>query len=207
MKIWMAVLASGLCVIACFLWSLRDGPPEPAARAPAARAAKPLVMAPPSSPPPTLDPVRPAPAVPATAEPVATSDSAEPPRAEPSPTRGDMREGLETFFQNDRYDPAWSQRTTETLTQGIHAVLPSGSRLQRLECRGTLCRIETSHADLDAYRTYTQDAFMGQTRLTTGAAFGTVVGEPVPGRPVVAVAFVARDGNELPDLEPPVGAR
>jgi hypothetical protein len=207
MKIWMAVLASGLCVIAWFLWSLRDGPARPAARAPAARAVKPVVMTPLSNPSPRLDPIRPAAAAPATAEPDATSDSAEAAGAKPSPTRVEMREGLETFFQSDSYDPAWSQRTTETLTRGIHAVLPSGSRLQRLECRGTLCRIETSHADLDAYRTYTQDAFMGQARLTTGAAFGTVVGEPVPGRPVVAVAFLARDGNELPDVETLVGTR
>jgi hypothetical protein len=205
MKIWMAVLASGLCVIAWFLWSLRDGPAEPAVRAPVARAVKPVVMAPLSSPSPRLDPVHPAAAVPATAEPVAPSDSAEPPRAKPTPTREEMRDGFETLFQSDPYDAGWSQRTTETLTRGIHAVLPPGSRLQRLECRGTLCRVETSHADLEAYRTYTQDAFMGQTRLTTGAAFGTVLGEPVPGRPVVAVAFLARDGNELPDVEALVG--
>jgi hypothetical protein len=202
MKIWMAVIASGLCVIAWFMWSLRDGPAEPVARSPSARAAKPMAMAPRSNPSPMLEPPRPAAAAPAAAEPAATSDSAEAAPARPTPSHGEMRDGLETLFQSDPYDPAWSPRTTETLTRGIHAVLPEGSRLQRLECRGRLCRIETSHADADAYRAYTQGAFQGpETRVTTGGVFGTVIGEPVPGKPIVAVAFLARDGQELPDLE------
>jgi hypothetical protein len=221
MKFWMAVIASGLCVIAWFMWSLRDRPAEPVARAPSARTAKPVVMAPRANPSPALEPVRPAAAAPA-AEPAAPTETAptetaptetaptetaptetaEPSTAKPAPNRGGMRDGLETLFQSDPYDPAWSQRTTETLTRGIHAVLPEGSRLQRLECRGRLCRIETSHADVDGYRAYTQGAFQGpETRVTTGAVFGTVIGEPVPGKPIAAVAFVARDGQELPDLE------
>lgn len=207
MKTWIAVLAGGSCAVACILWSLRDGPAEPAARVPAARAVKPVAMAPSSNPSSTLEPVRPAAAAPAAAEP-ATGDSAQAPPANPVRTRGEVRDGLEAVFQNDPYDAAWSQQTAATLTRGIHAVLPPGSRLERLDCRGTLCRIETSHADLEAYRVYTLDTFQGHdTRVITGAAFQTVVGEPVPGKPVVAVAFVARDGHDLPDLEPRLGTR
>jgi hypothetical protein len=201
MKIWIAVLACGFGAVA-IMWSLREGPAEPAARVPAARAVKPLVMAPLSKPSPMLEPARPVAAAPAAAAPAATTDSAEAPGAKPAPSRGEVRDGLETIFQSDPYDPAWSQRTTETLTRGVHAVLPPGSRLQRVECRGTLCRIETSHADLEAYTVYTKDAFQGpKTRVATGGVFQTVVGEPVPDQPVVAVAFLAREGNELPDVE------
>jgi hypothetical protein len=207
MKIWIAVLASGFCA-AAIMWSLRERPAEPAARVPAARAVKPVVMAPLSKPSPALEPARPVAAAPAAAEPVATSETAEAPPAKPAPSRAEVRDGLETLFQSDPYDPGWSQRTTETLTRGVHAVLPSGSRLQRVECRGTLCRIETSHADLDAYFVYTKDAFQGsKTRVTTSGVFQTVVGEPASGSPVVAVAFLARDGNELPDVEALVGTR
>ena len=206
MKIWIAVLASGSCA-AAIIWSLREGPAEPAVRVPAARAVKSVAMAPLSTPSLTLEPVRPV-AAPAPAEPAATSDSAEAPEAKPRLTRGELRDGFESFFQNDPHDAAWSQRTTDALTRGVHAVLPTGSRLQRLECRGTLCRIETSHADLDAYHVYTVGAFQGpETRVTTSAMFQTVVGEPVAGKPVVAVAFLARDGNELPDVETMLGTR
>ena len=59
-----------------------------------------------------------------------------------------------------------------------------------------------SRADLQAYRAYMLDAFQGtETRVTHSAMFVTVLGEPVPGKPVVSVAFVARDGTELPDVE------
>jgi len=39
-------------------------------------------------------------------------------------------------------------------------------------------------------------------RLTNGAAYVGVLADPVPGEPVVTVAFLARDGTTLPTSPP-----
>jgi hypothetical protein len=195
MKIWIVAVAGGLCTTAYVLSGARDRPAEPAPRAPPGRP----VMAPPR--PPRLETVSPRPSVAAPAI-ERTSEPTDAPAGKPARTAAEVRDGFELVFQAEPVDLAWSQRTAEALTRGVQAVLPVGSRLQHVECRGTLCRIETSHGDLAAYHSYVLGAFQDRdTRVTTSAMYATLIGEPAPGKPVASVAFVARDGNELPDLE------
>jgi hypothetical protein len=124
-----------------------------------------------------------------------------PPDAEP-PSSEQVRDGLEAFFHAEAVDSTWSQATADKLTRGIQGALRPGSRLQRVECRQTLCRIETSHPDIAEFRAYVHDTYLGHDiDIPSGGTFVGVLGEPTAGSPVVAVAYMAGKGNELPGPE------
>jgi hypothetical protein len=120
----------------------------------------------------------------------------------------DVRDHLERFFNSDTGNTVWTPSAVDTVTRGVQAVLPPGSRLAHVECRGALCRIETSHFDVDEFRTYARDAFSNSgTRVGLGGAFAGLLAEPTPGSPVRAVAYLARDGSELPSVAALFAAR
>lgn len=202
MRLLIAVLlGGGLCVIAYFKHGTREPSAAPGVSAHPSPTSKPVRMVPFSGNTPhrVLNPIREVAADRVVTKP---GEDAEITHAKPAPSAAEVRDGFDAFFHAETADPAWSQRMTDALMKGIQAVLPAGSRLQRLECRGTLCRIEISHTDLEEFHTYTRDAFSNlETRVTTGALFTTLLGDPTPGRPVVSVAFLAREGTELPSLE------
>jgi hypothetical protein len=151
---------------------------------------------------PRFSPGRPAPdplplahAVPAARD----TDSAEPANPRPTPSSQEFRDRFQAFFRSEAVDSSWNWIAADAVTKGVQAVLPAGSTIRSVECRGTLCRIETSHADVEAFRTWAHNAFLKrETRVGTSGFFASVVGEPNPGNPVVAVAYLAREGKQLP---------
>lgn len=78
-------------------------------------------------------------------------------------------------------------------------MLPAGSRLHHIECGGTLCRIQTSHLDVDEFRTYARNAFLdSETRVGSSGFFLSLLDAPAADGSVTAVAYMAREGKELP---------
>jgi hypothetical protein len=129
-------------------------------------------------------------------------DGGQPSSAKPAPSFQEVRDRFEVFFASEAVDSSWNWKAADTLTKGIQAVLPAGSVLRRIECRGTLCRVETSHLDVDTYRTYTQDAFLNrETRVGSSGFFASLLGDSTVGGSVVAVAYLAREGKALPGPE------
>jgi hypothetical protein len=132
---------------------------------------------------------------------------AEPPRAardEPGATAvttTDVHDHLEGTFRADPVDAAWSQRAVSTLHTKLGGVLPSGSSVRGVECRGSLCRIETTHAGLTEYRAFMDKAVLSQVGLWNGGFFADVVGTPEEGRPIATVLYLAREGQSLPPPE------
>lgn len=126
----------------------------------------------------------------------------EPAKVGPAPSSEEVRDRLQVFFNAEAVDSTWSREAAETLTKGIETRLPPGSRLHRVECRGTLCRIETSHLDADGFRTYAQSAFLShETRVSSNGFFASLLGEPAAGASVTGVAYLAREGKQLPGPE------
>lgn len=122
--------------------------------------------------------------------------------AGPAPSPQEVRDRFEAFFGAENVDPAWNRGAADAVARGIEALLPVGSRLNRVECRGTICRIETGHPDADAFRAYAQSAFLDrETRVGSSGVFASVLAPPSPGGSVVAVAYLAREGKELPGPE------
>lgn len=139
--------------------------------------------------------------------PAATAKEAptEPPRAaaeKPRPLAStEVRDRLEGKFSQEHAEPTWSaaaQRLAETRLPGT---LPPSSSLRSVDCRASMCRIETSHQDLDHYRQFVHKAFLTpDTHLWNGGFFSTLIDDPGSGT-VVAVAFLGRDGVALPDVQ------
>lgn len=127
----------------------------------------------------------------------APSPTVVPEEAPRSPER--VRDALQASFSAEAVDTSWSRAATEKLARSLHAVLRDESTLAQIECRETLCRIETRHHDLGAFRTYVHDAYVEPgTDISGRGAFVGVLNEPSEGGPVVAVAYVAGRGGGLP---------
>jgi len=123
------------------------------------------------------------------------------------PSSAQVRDRLDEVFHAESIDAAWSHTAVRTLEAKLAPLLPARSTVRSVDCRGSLCRIETSHAGVDEYRDFVQHAFLGRTELWNAGFFTNVVADPVPGQPVITVAYLAREGQSLPSPEALFGAR
>ena len=111
----------------------------------------------------------------------------------------EVREQLEASFAR-QLDDAGSREAQRTIEKRIAAILPEPSRLRALECRASMCRIETVHHGPESYQDFAQAAFMDPaTRLGDGGVFSTPLADPADGE-LVTVTYLARDGEKLPLL-------
>lgn len=137
----------------------------------------------------------------------AAADKAADQAAAPAPSSAQVRDRLDDAFRADPIDAAWSQTAVRTLQTKLGPLLPPQSAVRSVDCRGSLCRIETSHAGVTEYRDFVQRTFLGQAELWNAGFFTNVIADPVPGQPVITVAYLAREGQSLPSPEALFGAR
>jgi hypothetical protein len=203
MKTWIAIMSAATLALAIYSAVAPDDRPA----SPRALGARDAALAVPRSA--ERPPLAPAPRMPMPSgapleitrgasepEPNATMNS------KPAPSATEARDRFEAYFAAEVVDTGWSRGAADTLTSGIQAVLPAGSNLLRLECRGTLCRVETSHLDVDGFRTFSQHAFLDrETRVGSSGFFASLLGDPAQDGPVTAVAYLAREGKALPGPE------
>jgi hypothetical protein len=108
----------------------------------------------------------------------------------------EMRDHLEASFV--AAPPAPSSELADRLESGVRAVLPVGSSVRSVACRGSLCRVETAHRAIDEVRDFVQRALQDPSRMSNGPAFVSLLEEPAPGKQVVVVIYVGREGTVLP---------
>jgi hypothetical protein len=205
MKLSIVVIAVvALAWAAHLLITDRDPPPQRTIRAPETSG-----TALRSSRPPTLPQLTPSARVTADAprNDAVAEGSAAATRAAPAPTSAEVRDRLDEVFRAETIDTTWSQNAARTLDGKLAALLPARSAVRSVDCRGSLCRIETSHAGLDEYRDFVERAFLGQTELWNAGFYTNVLVDPVPGQPVITVAYLAREGQSLPSADTLFGAR
>jgi hypothetical protein len=141
----------------------------------------------------------PAPAAPKQVVEDPASAAIAPPKAPPVDMT-EMREQLEESFTKQRTDARWTDEARRTAETRLSVILPETSKLQALECRTSMCRIETVHQGLESYRQFVQDAFMNpETKLWNGGFFLIQLADPVDGK-LVTIAYLARDGAKLPPI-------
>lgn len=165
------------------------------------------VPAPPAAEPPptviyrTYEPSAPASTAAAASSPAPAAPAAEPPK--PAVSVAEARDSYEIAFGSDHPDPGWTAAELRRTNQKVQAALPEGSELKSLDCRASLCRIETSHADLSRYRTFVHSAFMDPaTQVWNAATFSTRENDGAgSGEPLLIVSYVAREGQDLPRVE------
>jgi hypothetical protein len=122
----------------------------------------------------------------------------------PPATADELRAQLEASFVGDP-PVAPSQDRASGLEKRVRAVIPAGSSVRSLECRRSLCRIETMHPSLEEFRDFVQRGYLAldfATRVSNGPVFVGLLASPVEGQPVFGVAFLGRDGAVLPTRRP-----
>jgi hypothetical protein len=127
-----------------------------------------------------------------------------PPVAAPQgPSASEVRDNLEIAFGGDHRDSIWSGADQRRTTQKLEGALPEGSSLKSLDCRASICRVETSHADLAHYKTFVRTAFMNPTTQIWNAPSVSMRMSDVdtPGAALVTVSYIAREGQDLPRFD------
>jgi hypothetical protein len=100
---------------------------------------------------------------------------------------------IESEFQKETRDPAWDP--TRDLQSKLTRILPEGSAVDGLECRSSLCRMESSHQSLASYQAFTQSIVVspGGEFVWNGPAVFEVTHEPEgEADRLRAVAYFAR---------------
>ena len=114
------------------------------------------------------------------------------------------RERIARAFSSEKSDPTWAQQAQRTAEARLRRNLPAGVTLRAVECRTSLCRIETTHENMDVYQRFVEMAFMKMdTQVWNGASFSTPVEADGAERgfPVAIVSYLAREGRALPQLQ------
>jgi hypothetical protein len=117
--------------------------------------------------------------------------------------------GTEDAFAAEPVDEHWEAR--RQLMEKLPAALPQGSTIMDLDCRTTLCRVETKHVDAARYAQFTQQFDIKPGQRAEDALWGgssrfvsapdDIDEEAQESDQVIGVAFLARPGSELPSGE------
>jgi len=109
---------------------------------------------------------------------------------------------MEAAFVGEVADPSWARDAHKTVATAFTNELPDGSRIKSIDCRSTLCRIETIH---DNHERATE--FIGRVvadpakRPWNGSFAAGPIAENPAGGLVTLVTYLMREGAELPHEE------
>jgi hypothetical protein len=120
--------------------------------------------------------------------------------AEPPRTASDVRDSLNVEFESQPPEARnWGGQSRNEARAKLSALLPEGSTIRSFECHAALCKIETTHADLQAYTAFARSAFMdGTSHVWNAPFFITRADSGGPSAPPVMVAYIAQPGAQLP---------
>jgi hypothetical protein len=130
-------------------------------------------------------------------DPAEPEGGGDPTASEPPLTGEEIRDQMEAAFAGDAPVTPDQDRAPE-LAERVRAVLPAGSSVRSLECRHSLCRIETVHPTIEDYRDFVQRGYATRDfamRITRGPAIVALLAAPVEGEPLVAAAILGRDAD------------
>jgi hypothetical protein len=109
----------------------------------------------------------------------------------------EVRVRMETRFARESVDSAWRNGAIPTLQRQFAAKLGQGARITDIDCRQSLCRVKTVHGDLEAYNKFSRDMVRAGSNEWQGQALMNLESEPQAGREVLAVAYMAKPGEDL----------
>lgn len=122
------------------------------------------------------------------------------PRTAPPPPSIDVQERFSALFDHESTDPTWARTTEDELEEKLEAQLPPASTVQSVECRASLCRVETVHRDPSAWSAVMS---AGKDDPDNALWTGDVFSEELPsatGQESVVVSYFARQGTALPSF-------
>ena len=73
-------------------------------------------------------------------------------------TTAEIRDAIDARFYAEGTDRNWRRESESWIQSRVEQSLPNGSHLVAIECRSSICRVETSHKDKDTYRKFARDS-------------------------------------------------
>ncbi len=103
---------------------------------------------------------------------------------------------IEAQFDSEETDTS-SVQSSQVVRDVAGPLLSAGSRIESVDCRATMCRLESTQESLDSYL-----AFVGEITHSDACreCFYTQAGDPEDEHPKL-VMYMARSGHSLPRLE------
>lgn len=113
-------------------------------------------------------------------------------------TAEEARDEMESAFIDESNDPGWALQAERIAQEKLDMAMPQASALLSVECRSSMCRIETVHRNPDDYGQFQQSAFARpETQIWNAASLSTPL-RPDDSGGMVIVSYVAREGRTLP---------
>jgi hypothetical protein len=106
---------------------------------------------------------------------------------------------LENAFASDPVGHL-ADEMRQAMNERLAVALPEGSTVRRFECKSSICRIETGHANRTRYDEFVRAAFLkpGQAALNRPNFTVPLSDDPSADGTLIAVTFLAREGHSLP---------
>jgi hypothetical protein len=108
-------------------------------------------------------------------------------------------EHLQSMFQSEPDDAGWSRSARQGAQERLAAAAPDPSVVRSLECRSSMCRLETSILGADDDVKLVRAALGERDNPTWSGAVFSRIEEDASGRPV-RVSYLFRAGTTLPIL-------
>jgi hypothetical protein len=110
-----------------------------------------------------------------------------------------VHDALEQNFGSQANDGAWAMEARRSVETKL-GELPAASRLRSIECRSTLCRMETVHDRYSDARDFTSRFASLEQRPWSGGFFMGPISEDPQNGAVTYVTYLVREGIELPAI-------
>jgi HAMP domain-containing protein len=109
-------------------------------------------------------------------------------------TREELQDSAEAQFVGEAFDRNWSSDAAAQLQSKLTPWLRRESRLRSLECRESLCRLETSHRDLQEFQDFQRDSLSAHDFGWQGPMLFAPLKTEKSGE-VTAVTYLTRPGR------------
>jgi hypothetical protein len=125
---------------------------------------------------------------------IVTAEEGEPHR---EVTKEEMLANIESVFEMEPVDPKWGASTTRDIYDTVRPIVGGNSEVRSVDCRSTLCRVESVQEDSTHYSAFVQK--LKFSRISP-EGFYTKTGETPDGRPILTM-YLARNGHPMPQVE------
>jgi hypothetical protein len=119
------------------------------------------------------------------------------PSAPPPEVRAEeVLEQLDERFFSEPLDPGWSHEARRHAEQ-FGGTMPKGARVLSLECRSSLCRMETTQPNLESFQDFVRQGLLGGKHEWKGPIMAAVKSAPNQPGEILTVTYLAREGVDL----------
>jgi len=111
-----------------------------------------------------------------------------------------VHDTLETAFASQAHDGVWAMEARRRMDATLLARLPVKSAVTSIDCRSTLCRIETTHDGYAYAREFVGQLLTPERQPWNGAFYTGPIAQDSRSGAVTFVTYLAREGVELPAI-------